>query len=100
MQLIATERVCEYKITYDWLGNVILWELCKKFKFDHMNKWYMHNPVSVLKNETHKLQWDFNIQIDHLISARRPDLVIIEKKKRTWKLFTCLNEAEHYFSHI
>ena len=30
----------------------------------------------------------FEIQMDHLISARRPDLIIIKKKKkklRTWK---------------
>ena len=30
----------------------------------------------------HKILWDFNIQTDHLISARRPDLIIINKKKK------------------
>ena len=35
----------------------------------------MHNPAPVLENLTYKLLWDFNIQTDHLISARRrPDL--------------------------
>ena len=43
------------------------WEMCKKFKFDHANKWYMHNPAPALENETHKLLWDFDIQTDHLI---------------------------------
>ena len=42
----------------------------------------MHNQAPVLENDTHKLQWDFNIQTDHLISARRPDLIIINKKKK------------------
>ena len=46
----------------------------------------MHNPAPVLENDTHKLQWDFNIQTDHLIPARRPDLIIIHKKKRICKL--------------
>ena len=41
----------------------------------------MHNQKSVLENETHKLLWDFEIQTDHLISTRRSDLVIINKKK-------------------
>ena len=59
---------------------IIHWELCQKFKFDNTNKWYMHNPASVLENETHKLQWDFNIQRDHQISARQSDLIIINKK--------------------
>ena len=34
------------------------------------------------ENETHKLLWDFETQANHLISARRPDLMIINKKKR------------------
>ena len=37
----------------------------------------MHNLESVLKNKTHKPLWDFEIQTDYLILARRPDLVII-----------------------
>ena len=32
----------EYKERHDWVGKVIHWEMCKKFKFDHTNKWYMH----------------------------------------------------------
>ena len=72
----------EYKTRHDWVGNVILWEKCKKFKFDRTNKWYMHNPASVLENDTYKLLWDFDIQTDHLISARRSDLIIINKKKK------------------
>ena len=60
-----------YKTRHDWVGQAILWELCKKFKskFDHTNKWYMHNPKFVLENETHKLLRDFEIQTDYLISA-------------------------------
>ena len=46
----------------------------------------MHNPAPILENDTHKILWDFNIQMDHLIPARRPDLIIINKKKRTYKI--------------
>ena len=72
----------EYKARHDWVGKLIYREMCKKFKFDHANKSYMHNPAPVLENDTHKLLWDFDIQTDPLISARRPDLIIINKKKR------------------
>ena len=51
----------------------------------------MHNPASVLENNTHKLLWDFDIQTDHLISARRPDLIIIKKKIELGKLWTLLS---------
>ncbi len=37
----------EYKTRHDWVSKVINWEMCKKFKFDHTNKWYIHNPSSV-----------------------------------------------------
>ena len=60
-------------------GKVIHWEMCKKFRFDHANKWYIHYPVPVQENNTHKLLWDFDIQTDHLTSAKRPDLIIINK---------------------
>ena len=46
----------------------------------------MHNLAPVLENDSHKLLWDFNIQTDHLIPARRPDLIIINKKKRICKI--------------
>ena len=35
----------------------------------------MHKPESAQKNETHKILWDFEIQTDHLIPARRPELL-------------------------
>ena len=47
----------------------------------------MLNPAPVLENDSHKLLWDFNIQTDHLILARRPDLIIINKKRESAKLF-------------
>ena len=69
--------------------------MCKKFKFDHTNKWYMHNTAPVLGYATHKLLWDCNIQTDHLIPARRPDLIIINKKKRTCKIVYFSVLADH-----
>ena len=42
----------------------------------------MHNPAPVLENDTHKLLWHFDIHTDNLISARRPDLIIMKKKKK------------------
>ena len=46
-----------------------------------MKTWYIQNPESVEENETHKLLCDCEIQTDHIIPARRPDLVIVNKKK-------------------
>ena len=72
----------EYKARHAWVGKVIHREMGKKFKFDPTNKWYMHNPAPVLENDIHKLLWDFDIRTDHLISVRRRDIMIINKKKK------------------
>ena len=50
----------------------------------------MHNPASVQENGTHKLPRDFDIQTDHLVSARRLDLIIINKKRKLAKLRSLL----------
>ena len=55
----------------------------------------MHNPAAVLENDTYKLLWDFNIQTDHLIPAKRPDLVIINKKMRICKIVDFAVLADH-----
>ena len=85
----CSKLALEYKARHDWFGKMIYWEMCKKFKFDYINKWYLPNPAPVLENDTHKLQWDFNIQTDHLIPARRPDLIIINNKKKKENLQNC-----------
>ena len=83
----------EYKTMQDWVDKVTHWELYKKF--DHTNKWYMRNPESVQVNETHKPLWDFEIQTDHLISARQPYLIIInnnnKKERELAELWTLLS---------
>ena len=74
----------EYKTRHDWLGKIIGWELCKTF--NHTKIWFMHNPPSILENETHNLLWDFDIQTDNQIKVIRPDLVINNKKQRICKI--------------
>ena len=79
----------EFKTRHNWVGKVIHWEMCKKFKCDHTNKWYMYNPAPVPENDTRKLLWNFDIHTDHLISARRPDLIIINKKENLQNCRLC-----------
>ena len=47
----------EYKTRHDWVGKVIHWEMCKKFKFDHTNKLYIHNLAPVQENDTPMGLW-------------------------------------------
>ena len=75
---------------------VIDWELCKKMKFDYSTKWYMQKLESVQENKTDKILNDFEIQMIYLILARRPELVWINKKKRTCHLIDFVVSADHW----
>ena len=46
----------------------------------------MHNPESVLENATHKILRGFVIEVDQLNLAWRPDLVIVNKKKKSCRI--------------
>ena len=75
----------EYKRRHDNLGKIVHWKLARKYNFEAGDKWYEHEPESVLENEDYKILWDFSIQTD-VIEARRPDLVVVDKKKRSCKI--------------
>ena len=54
----------------------------KKNGLEHTENWYEHIPEAALENEEVKVLWDINVQCDNLIEARRPDIILIDKKKR------------------
>ena len=76
----------EYKRRHDSLGKTVHWKLARKCNFEAGNKRYEHEPESVLENEDYKILWDFSIQTDYVIEARRPDLIVADKKKRSCKI--------------
>ena len=71
----------EFKRRHDWVGKKIHWEACLKYGFDVKSKWYEHEPETTMDNDVSTILWDFNIQTDHVIQARRPDLIIKDKVK-------------------
>ena len=76
--------------------NEILLVLCEtNFSLEIDSNSINGNSAPVLENDSHKLLWDFNIQTDHLIPARRLDLIIIIKKKRICKIVDFADPADH-----
>lgn len=71
----------EYKKRHDKVATLIHWELCKKYGFNHSKKWYDHRAEAVLEHHDIKILWDFNIRTDKVIEARRPDIVVVDKRK-------------------
>ena len=76
----------EYERSHDKLGKIVYWKLSRKCNFEAGNKWYEHEPESVLETEYYKILWDFSIQTYHVIEAWRLHLVVVDKKRRTCKI--------------
>ena len=70
----------EYKRRHDWVGRRVHWNVCKKYGIVVNDNWYQHEPVSVIENDKCKILWDFTVQTDHIIQARRPDMIVIDKE--------------------
>ena len=73
----------EYKLRHDKVASIVHWHLCKKYGISVEKEWYKHQPDSVCENDCAKILWDFSIQTDKAIKARRPDLVVVDKAKNT-----------------
>ena len=65
---------------------MVHWKLDIQCNFKAGDKWYKHEPESVLENGDYKILWDFSIQTDLVIKAWKPDLVAVNKKRRTCKM--------------
>ena len=70
----------EYKRRHDWVARRVHWEVCRMYGIEVKDKWCEHDTAPVTENERCKILWDFNIQTDHIIQARRPDMIVINKK--------------------
>ena len=68
----------------------------KKFRFDPMNKWYMHNPAPVQENGIHKVLWDWHVDGSPNLSQKtRPYNNQKKKKKRICKIVDFAVPANH-----
>ena len=76
----------EYKRRHDGVGKRIHWEICRKYGMKVAQKWYEHQPKAVEENEKYKILWDFMVQTDHVIAARRPDLIVLDKKNKVCQI--------------
>ena len=74
------------KRRHDNLGRIVVhWKLARKCNFEAGDKWYEHEPESVLENEDYKILYLVGFQNsetdDHVIEARRPDLKLIRRRE-------------------
>ena len=71
-----------YKLRHDSVGRYVHWQFCEKLGFNSARLWYENEQESVVENENFKILWDFIIQCEHMIEARRPDIVVVNEVKK------------------
>ena len=75
----------EYKKRHDGVAKIVHWNLSRQCGFKTSKKWYDHQTETVIENEKAKILWDMSIQTDHVIQARRPDIIMKDKElDHTW----------------
>ena len=57
--------------------------MCEKLNLERKEKWYEHCLEGVVEDDDVKLIWNINIQCDNVMEARRPDLILVEKKAKS-----------------
>ena len=70
----------EYKRRHDTVAKALHWKISKEYNIPCSEKWYNHVPEKVIENDKAKLLWDYDVRTDHVIQARRPDIILINKE--------------------
>ena len=63
------------------MARYIHWQLCGKCGLERANNWYEQKPDGEVESENFKILWDFTIQRDRRVEARRPDIVLLIRKR-------------------
>ena len=67
-----------YKQRHDRVASIVHWSPLKRFNLSVSRNYWDHIPSAVVESSDVKLLWDFNIYTDHVLAARRPDIVVID----------------------
>ena len=68
-----------YLDRHNAVTSAVHWNLCGLYGFEQLSQWWCHHPEPVLDSGNYKLLYDFDIYTDCGITARRPDLGMMDK---------------------
>ena len=62
------------------IARLVHWKLCCKNGLKRSEKWCEHQPDGLEEDERCNILWATTIQCDHIIKARRPVMIVVEKE--------------------
>jgi len=60
--------------------------------------YWNHTPAAVVDSPDVKVLWDFNIFTDHNLTARRPDIIVIDKQTKMAQIIDVAVPADNNVS--
>ena len=74
----------DYFNRHNAVASILHQSICSSYKFPiHCDKPWLYHPESVVEGNGVKILWDFDIRTDNIISARRPDIVVVDYNQKT-----------------
>ena len=71
----------DYKARHVRVASAVHWIIMKAQGLPHLKSWCEHRADKIAENKDVKVWWSFNIQFDKFVEARRPDIILVRKKK-------------------
>jgi len=72
----------QYKKRHNKVAAAVHWSLCETYHIKRSEQWYQHTTEPVIETESVKILWDMNIQTDHVIEHRQPDIIVVDKDNK------------------
>ena len=77
------------------IARLVHWKLCCKNGLNRSEKWCEHQPDGVEEDKRCNILWDTTIQCDHIIKARRPDIVVDKKESNKAIIVDITSPRDH-----
>ena len=64
----------------------IHWTICKEFSIEVKEWWYEYEPTTATEKDSVTILWNMTLQTDRTIAANTPDIVLENKKDKSYLL--------------
>ena len=84
----------EYKRRHNNICEQLHWNILASHNLTKESHWWKHQPAPVIENENIKVLYDFDVRTDKVISACRPDIMLVSKVRKTAQIIdvACPND--------
>ena len=78
----------EYISRHNNAAAYLHWSICKDHDIEVANKWYEHEPETVMHNKDNNItiMWDMPVNTDRTTTANKPDIIVKDSVNSTCKL--------------